>query len=158
MNRPCLAFALCALLAPAALAQSTNSASATPPAHTMNRPPPLTKDQNDEVNKAYADAIKANPDLASEQKDLADKQKALADEKKAFQQKLDDALVKADPNLADVVKDHPNLNPRVPAPPKTPPAPKPPKTPKPAKPKSTTPGSSTNAAPAKATPPPAAGN
>ena len=150
MNRTCLLLLVGAFAANVALAQSaTNTPSATTtPAHApAPKAPPLTKEESAEVNTAYADAIKTNPDLVTDQASLKEKQKELQDAQKAYMQKLDDALVKADPNLADIVKTHPNLHPSVPPPPKKEAAPKPPKPAKPA--------ASTNAAPASPTPPPA---
>ena len=111
MKQLSLLLTLGAVFGQAAFAQTPSSTTpaATPPAHMApaNRPPPpppLTKEENAEVNTAYAAALKANPDLATQaqdlkdqQKALQDKQKALADKQKAYQQKLNAALQEAAP-------------------------------------------------------------
>jgi hypothetical protein len=149
MKRICLFAASSAfLLHPIQIfgADATNAAPATIPTQPSkpapsNRPPPappLTKEENAEINKAYGEAITTNPDLVTEQKDLKDKMKALQDQQKELQQKIDTALIQADPNLATLIAAHPNVHPSAP------PAPKPSKPPKP-----------DAAAKAPATPPPA---
>ena len=124
MKLVCLLLTLGAFLIIPALAQSadsTNAPAETPPApHPStppNRPPPLTKEENAEINKAYADVIKTNPDFVTEQKDLKDKMKALQDQQKDLQQKIITAMIQVNPNLAPIIAAHPNVHlntPRVP--------------------------------------------
>jgi hypothetical protein len=158
MNRICLlAILLAVLTALPALAQTAAApppakpAPAPAPAVKPPPPPQLTKDQTAEVNTAFAKAIEANPDLATQANDVQAKFKEWQTAQKAFQPTLNDALVKADPNLADLVASHPNLHPSAPMAPKTPAAPATPK-PKPMN------SASTNAAPSKPTPPAASTN
>ena len=116
MTRVSLLLTLGAFLALPAISfaqNSINAVAATPPPPATKpapapRPPPLTKDETAEINKAYADAVKTNPDLLTEQTDIKDKQKALADQQKQLNQKVDAALIQADPNLATVIAAHPN--------------------------------------------------
>src|SRR5277367_6506022 len=77
-------------------ADSTNAAAATPPPHVDKpvpppKPPPVTKEEQTELNTAYADALKTNPDLLTEQNDIKDKQKALREQQTELQQKVNAA-------------------------------------------------------------------
>ena len=125
MKQVLLSLVFVALLALPTYAQQA----ATAPAPTAPPPkpapaarpppaPPLTKDETAELQKAYAAAIQANPDLVTQQKDLKDKAKAVQDEIKALQQKINNAMIQADPTVAPILAAHPTA--RVGAPPAAP--------------------------------------
>ena len=56
----------------------------------------LTDEERQELQAAHDAALKADPDLEAEGKDLMDKMKA-------YHEKLDAAMIKADPNVAPII-------------------------------------------------------
>jgi Spy/CpxP family protein refolding chaperone len=92
------ALSLC-LTAPLwAQSDDSSDASSTPPAdhHHWGGGPQLTKDEWTELKTAHDTALQQNPDLAAEEK-------ALHDQQKAFMQKMHDAMIKADANVAPIL-------------------------------------------------------
>jgi len=80
-------------------AQSDDSGSTPPPPpgdHHWGGGPKLTKEEWTELKTAHETALKDNPDLATEGK-------ALHDQQKAFEQKMHDAMVKADANVEPIL-------------------------------------------------------
>jgi hypothetical protein len=93
------ALSLC-LTAPVwAQSDDSSDSSSTPPAgghHHWGGGPQLTKDEWTELKTAHDTALKDNPDLATEEK-------ALRDQQMAFMQKMHDAMIKADANVAPIL-------------------------------------------------------
>ena len=99
MKRLLLLLTLGAALTCPSFAQSTNSTN-TPP----SPPPPggghhggmLTDEERQELHAAHDAALQADPDLAAEGKDLQAKMQA-------YHQKLDAAMIKADPKVEPII-------------------------------------------------------
>ncbi len=111
---------------------------------TNNAPPPgppgghhhgmnfLTAAQKAELKKAHDDAIAADPSLATEEKQIRDQMKANRDAGtpptqeemeagKAFHEKMDAAMIKADPDVAPILEEIKKHHPHGPPPPPPPP-------------------------------------
>ncbi len=63
---------------------------------TVTSPNAITPQEWQELNAAHAAAMKANPDLLQKAQEISAKMRA-------FQQKLDTAIVKIDPNAAPII-------------------------------------------------------
>jgi hypothetical protein len=116
MKRILLVLTLGAALGSPAFAQSADSTNAAPPgpAHHRHWDAVLTDAERQELHTAHDAAIQANPDLATEGKDLMDKMKAahdsgvkpdadLMDQMHAYMEKLNEAMIKADANVAPIL-------------------------------------------------------
>jgi Spy/CpxP family protein refolding chaperone len=104
MKSKLLAVALTLCLTSPLWAQDASSDSGTPPpaggGHHWGGPD-LTADERTELKAAHDAAIQANPDLATEGKQLHDQMEA-------YQQKLHDAMVKADPKVEAILAKMPH--------------------------------------------------
>jgi len=108
MKRLCLLFTAGVFLIYPAIAQSTNSPAPAPATPTTTAPAPqklgaLTKEERSELNKDRSNAVKANPDLDAEHKDLDAQRKTLDDKYKVWSQKVDEAAIAIDPNVAAII-------------------------------------------------------
>jgi len=137
MKRTLLLLSLGALLTCPSLAQPADSTNAPP-----SGPPPgeghhhdlkfLTDAEKQELHKAHDAALAADPTLATQKKDLMDQMKEAHDagekpsadlmaQMHAFREKMDAAMIKADPNVAPIIAKikahHPHGGPGGPPPP-----------------------------------------
>jgi hypothetical protein len=106
MKRLCLLFTAGVFLTSPAIAQSTNSPAPATPTTTAPAPQKLgalTKEERSELNKDRSNAVKANPDLDAEHKDLDAQRKTLDDKYKVWSQKVDEAAIAIDPNVAAII-------------------------------------------------------
>ena len=116
MKRILFVLTLGAALACPAFAQSTDTTSTPPPGegHHDHGPGFLTPAEKAELKKAHEAAIAADPSLGTEEKSLHEAMKAAhesgtppseADKQKMhdFRDKMDAAMVKADPDVAPIL-------------------------------------------------------
>ncbi len=103
MKRICLLLTLGTLfLTPAAFAQQSGSTNNAPPGgpphggHMGGGFGMLTQDERDELRKAHDAALQNDQSLAQEGKDLQEKMKA-------YQDKVNAAMIKADPKVAPII-------------------------------------------------------
>jgi Spy/CpxP family protein refolding chaperone len=98
MKTPLLIAALSLCLTAPLWAQSDDSPPPPPPdgEHHGHGGPGLTKDEWTELKSAHDAALQANPDLATQEK-------ALHQQMKDLQQKIHDAMVKADPKVEPIL-------------------------------------------------------